>query len=181
MTGKRRALEEFLVIEARLGRRAAMAELVRLRGPRLLVHAARLLNGKDEAQDAVQDAWVQIFRDLQKLKDVAAFPAWATRIVSRCCYRIIEKRIRVQDAKREITPLIEDSCEVDLNEEAQILRQAIDALPTPQRAAIALFYLEDMSLAEVAVSLDVPVGTVKSRLSMARMSLKDALKGDLDV
>lgn len=181
MTGKRRALEEFLVIEARLGRRAAMADLVRLRGPRLLVHAARLLNGKDEAQDAVQDAWVQIFRDLHKLKDVAAFPAWATRIVSRCCYRIIEKRLRVQDAKREIAPLIEDSCEVDLNEEAQILRQAIDALPTPQRAAIALFYLEDMSLAEVAVSLDVPVGTVKSRLSVARMSLKDALKGDLDV
>jgi RNA polymerase sigma-70 factor (ECF subfamily) len=181
MTGKRRALEEYLVVEARLGRRGAMADLVQLRGPRLLVHATRLLGSRDEAQDAVQEAWIQIFRDLKTLQNTAAFPSWATRITSRCCYRIIEKRTRASEALRAIEPLNETTVEGEPDQTADLVRLAIEKLPPAQRAAIALFYLEEMSLAEVAISLDVPIGTVKSRLSVARNSLKNALKGEFDV
>jgi RNA polymerase sigma-70 factor (ECF subfamily) len=58
------------------------------------------------------------------------------------------------------------------------LRAAIRALPEGQRAAIALFHLEDMSVAEVAVALDVPAGTVKTRLMHARQKLRAAIEGD---
>ncbi len=58
------------------------------------------------------------------------------------------------------------------------MRRAIKTLPPEQQAAIALFYLEDMSVAEVAVALDVPAGTVKTRLMHARRKLRDALEGD---
>ena len=64
--------------------------------------------------------------------------------------------------------------------DAYAVRQAIKALPPPQAAAISLFYLEDMSVAEVAIALDVPPGTIKTRLMHARTKLNKALKGDLD-
>lgn len=181
MTAKRRALEEYLVVEARLGRVSAKAELVELRGPRLLVHATRLLGNRDEAQDAVQDAWMQIFKGLNSLKNVGAFPAWSTRIVTRCCYRIIDRRVRGQAIAESLAPLTESLCETEIGDGMHLLRQAIYRLPGPQAATVALFYLEEMSLAEVAHALDVPVGTVKSRLSQARRTLKESLKGEIDV
>jgi RNA polymerase sigma-70 factor (ECF subfamily) len=58
------------------------------------------------------------------------------------------------------------------------LRAAIRILPAGHRAAIALFYLEDMSITEVAVALDIPVGTVKSRLLHARQKLRTVLEGE---
>jgi RNA polymerase sigma-70 factor (ECF subfamily) len=60
--------------------------------------------------------------------------------------------------------------------EASRLRQAIAVLPPGQRSAIALFYLEAMSVADVAVALDVPAGTVKTRLLHPRLKLREALK-----
>lgn len=58
------------------------------------------------------------------------------------------------------------------------MRSAMRELPAEQRAAIALFHLEELSVAEVAVALDVPVGTVKTRLMNARRRLRAALEGD---
>ena len=58
------------------------------------------------------------------------------------------------------------------------LRKAIRTLPPEQQAAITLFYLEEMSVAEVAVALDVPAGTVKTRLMHARRKLRAVLEGD---
>ncbi len=180
MNGKSRALEEYLVSAAKLGEQAAMHDLVRLRGPRLLVHATRLLGHREEAQDAVQEAWVQIFKGLNGLQDNAAFPAWATRIVTRCCAKIIATKQRGREIERELTPITETACETELFDEAQVLRNAITQLPQGQQVAVALFYLDDMSLAEVSIALDVPIGTVKSRLSLARNALKDRLKGVFD-
>jgi RNA polymerase sigma-70 factor (ECF subfamily) len=62
--------------------------------------------------------------------------------------------------------------------DVEAVRRAIRTLPAEQQAAIALFYLEDMSIAEVAVALDVPAGTVKTRLMHARRKLRDALEGE---
>ncbi|SHH72872.1 RNA polymerase sigma factor [Cognatishimia maritima] len=179
MVNKERAYEEFLVASARLNDAEAMAALVQLRGPRLLVHATRLLGNRDEAQDAVQDAWIEIFRALRQLRSDAAFAAWATRIVTRRCARIIAGNQRTRAIARELAPLTETAA-TENSDDVQLVQEAIASLPPQQAATVALFYLEDMSLAEVAVALDVPVGTVKSRLSLARERLKAHLKGAFD-
>jgi RNA polymerase sigma-70 factor (ECF subfamily) len=179
MIGKRRALEELLVVEARTGDRAAIEALVRLRGPRLLVHATRLLGDRDQAQDAVQEAWVEILRGLPALRAAAAFPAWSTQIVTRRCARIIKGLQKGRALAAELTPLLEVE-QPEPDDEAARLRWAIDQLPAEQAATIALFYLEDMRLAEVAIALDIPQGTVKSRLSKARGALRALLEGEGD-
>jgi RNA polymerase sigma-70 factor (ECF subfamily) len=177
MIDKKRAYEEFLVAEARLGQRAAAEALVAHRGPRLLVHATRLLGNRDEAQDAVQEAWIEIFAGLKSLRSDAAFPVWALRIVSRRCAKLIRTKQRDRTIATDCTPEATDHTP----SEARDLARAIAGLPRPQAATIALFYLEDLTLAEVAIALDVPIGTVKSRLSQARKTLKSTLEGDTDV
>ena len=62
--------------------------------------------------------------------------------------------------------------------DVEAVRRAINRLPRDQQAAVALFYGEDMSVAEVAVALDVPAGTVKTRLMHARRKLRSELEGD---
>lgn len=173
-------LEDYFVASARLNDRQAMSRLVELRGPRLLVHATRLLGNPEEARDVVQDSWVEILNGLRGLRETRAFPAWATRIVSRRCARLIKKK----QGQRALVSVIGVQTDTAVQSEgpgaaeASMVRRAINALPPPEQAAtIALFYLEDMSVAEVAIALDIPVGTVKTRLMHSRIKLKELLKG----
>ncbi len=185
MRRESRILEDYLVASARLGDRQAFARLVELRGPRLLSHATRLLRNREEARDAVQDSWVDIYRGLAGLRDPMAFPAWATRIVTRKCARLIKGKTSRRKLEQDLVlnsdvvsqPVVPDFGSAS---DAEKVRAAIEALPPTHGAAIALFYLEDMSVAEVSVALDVPVGTIKTRLMHAREKLRVLLKGDND-
>ena len=89
---KEKALEAYLVAAARSGDTASLARLVKLRGPRLQAHAARLLGDAEGARDAVQDAWVEIIRGLGGLRDDGFFLPWALRIVTRRVARVIKGR-----------------------------------------------------------------------------------------
>lgn len=179
-----RILDEYLAAAARTGDRAAWERLVARWQPRLLRHAWRLTGHPDLARDMVQEAWVEILRGLRRLDDVAAFPAWAFRIVTRRCARAVRgrqlERARLVEVELEaVTPSEQDAAGERASELA-IVRAAMQALPAPQRAALSLFYLEDLSVAEIAVALDVPPGTVKTRLMHARRKIRARLEGDTD-
>lgn len=146
---------------------------------KLVAHAWRLTGDVEMARDAAQSAWAEIVSGLHRLRDDRAFPAWAYRLVSRRCAKQIRRAIR----RRELGSALESEPEAgapstDGPLDAERLRSAISVLPRDQRAAIALFYLEDMSVAEVAVALNVPAGTVKTRLMHARRKLRAALEGE---
>jgi RNA polymerase sigma-70 factor (ECF subfamily) len=177
---KEKALEAYLVASARLGERRAMSLLVKLRGPRLMAHAIRLLGDREVARDMVQEAWAEILRGLGGLRDDHAFLPWALRIVSRRVAREIGQRQRHRKLEVAYADEVEDALLVDLNTmlDADKLRQALGALTPQHRATIALFYLEEMSVNEVARAMDVPAGTVKTRLMHARARLRSALLGE---
>lgn len=182
MRSKQQLAEDYLVASARLGGKSAVSRLATLRGPGLFRHAMRLLGNADDAQDAVQEAWIEIIKGLPGLRDDRAFAAWAYRILTRRAARIISARIRDRSAIDNAAQL-EEICVPEAGSmaaDAHAVRQAIKALPPAHAAAISLFYLEDMSVAEVAIALDVPPGTIKTRLMHARAKLNKALKGNLD-
>jgi len=180
MKARERALEAYLVAAARGGDRRALAQLVQLRGPRLMAHAARLLGEREAARDVSQDAWAEIVHGLDGLRDDHAFLPWALRIVTRRVARTIsgrqrERRLAADFAAESAHSQPEDGpAAVD---RARV-RTAIKSLPADQAATIALFYLEEMRVAEVAVAMDVPVGTVKTRLMHARTKLRAMLEGE---
>ncbi len=171
-----RALDAYLAAAARTGDRKSLALLFKRWNPRLTAHAWRLLGDRDLAGDAVQEAWVEIVRGLARLADTGAFGAWAYRITSRRCAKAIGRAVRDRRGAESLHG--HEEAAGPPHPDTLRLRQAIDALPHDQRAAIALFYLEDMSVAEVAVALAVPAGTVKTRLMHARHKLRAALEGD---
>lgn len=174
-----RRLDGYLVASARLGDRKALAALAIRWQKKLLVHAWRLLRHEEAAKDAVQDGWAEILRGLPRLRDEDAFAAWAYRIVSRRCARQIAglRRRRSFEAAfaAEAEPAAPAAEEVMDHER---VRSALGRLPPEQQAAVALYYLEELSVAEVAVALDVPAGTVKTRLMHARLKLRSAFGGE---
>ena len=176
----RRVLDEFLVAAARTGDRKAFALLVRTWQPRLIAHAWRLSGDPEAARDSVQEAWAEIVRGLAQLADAGAFPAWAYRIVTRRCARAIARAQGRRRLAQAVAAEPFEDCRQDPDGEIDRARvaAALTGLPAEQRAAMALFYLEEMSVAEVAVALDVPAGTVKTRLMHARRKLRSALEGD---
>ncbi|MDT9600180.1 RNA polymerase sigma factor [Sphingosinicella rhizophila] len=174
-----RILDEYLVASARAGDRRSMEQLVQRWQARLVAHAWRLTGDFDGAHEAAQLGWIEIGRGLGRLQDGRAFPAWAYRIVSRICARQVGDAI----GRRRLAEAVAAQPEVGPAEiggelDAARLRAAIRALPPEQRAAVALFYFEDMGVAEVAVALNVPAGTVKTRLMHARRKLRAALEGE---
>lgn len=176
-----RSLDAYLVSAAKLGDRKACDRLVRLWSSRLEAHAVRLLGDRAKAQDALQDGWVEIFRNLGRLRDDRAFAAWAYQIVSRRCARIIKQAQRHRRLERDVANEAQVSLQIREDhalpaDEKQLLTQAIRALPAKQKSAIALHYLEEMRIEEVAAALDIPAGTVKTRLMHARTRLKKALE-----
>ncbi|MEE4212521.1 MAG: sigma-70 family RNA polymerase sigma factor [Parvularcula sp.] len=172
-------LDEYLVVSAKGGDSNAFAMLVRRWQKKLIAHAWRLTDDREAAQDAVQTGWSDIVRGLPRLQDEQAFPAWAYRIVSRACAKQIDRKVQrrkiIEALASEASP---EPQSAETGVDGQRLRQAVRALPPEQRAAVALFHFEELSVAEVAVALDVPMGTVKTRLMHARRKLRAAMEGE---
>lgn len=176
-----RIYDEYLVSAARTGDRDALARLVARWQPRLLRHAWRVIGDAERARDMAQEAWIEILRGLARLDDDAAFPAWAYRIVTRRCQRLFQRASREplepEDAGHDIAGDERDDPMAGSALDMTRVRAAVVALPAPQRAAVALFYTEDLSVAEIAIALDVPPGTVKTRLMHARRKVRAQLEG----
>lgn len=178
---KEQLLDDYLVASARVGDRKAFELLARRWQGRLVAHAWRLTGEVDLAREAAQEGWIEIVRGLGRLRDDRAFPAWAYQVVSRRCARQIRRlqrgRALAAAAAAEPVPTFAAPEEADPPAMAR-LRAALAALPPEQRAAIGLFYLEDLGVAETATALNVPAGTVKTRLMHARRKLRAALEGE---
>lgn len=170
-----RVYDELLVTLIRSGNAEAGERLAKRLQPRLLRTARRLLNDSEQAKDAVQEAWVGICRGWLSLDDPAKFPAWAFSILHRKC----ADRIRL--AQRHRANESETIADVPVSsgiETALSLSQALMRLSPEMRAAAVLFFSEGLTLAEIAIATDVPVGTAKSRIFHARQKLKALLEGD---
>lgn len=176
-----RIFDEYLAASARAGDRKAFSRLAARWQLRLLAHAYRLTGDGDLARDVVQDAWADIVRGLPKLDDAATFPAWAFRIVTRRAADAIRKAQRRRKTAAAFAAEPAPRCDGETIAEnatsSRRLKEAMADLPPEQRAAIALFYREDLSVAEIAAALSVPAGTVKTRLMHARRKLRAALEG----
>lgn len=158
------------VAGARLGRARNAEALVRLCDARLMTHARYLTDDIDTARDVVQDAWIDILRGLNGLRDDRAFVAFALQIVTRKAARDVARR---QRARQVVDDPFPPAPPADPD-----LPQAIAALPATDRAALGLFYTQGLSVAEIAQALSIPPGTVKTRLMRARTRLRALLTGE---
>lgn len=169
--------DELLVLRCQAGDADALRVLIERWQPRFGRFAWHLTNDREATRDVVQDAWMAIVRGIKRLDDPALFRSWAYRIVSNKCADWLRQRIAQRGLAQEPRVAPEPaSREPDSSDEVEPLRRALRRLPDEQRAILSLHYLDGMSVAEIARVMDVPTGTVKSRLHHARNRLKTALE-----
>ena len=171
-----------LVARVQGGDLGAFAALMAQFRPQFGRYAWQMLGTREEAEEALQDTFLRAYRSLATCREPDRFGAWAFRIlVNRC--RTGRRRLMRRDRFRAASREGVESLAVAHPEEDQALREEIDralALLSPsQREAFLLKHVEGLSYEEIAELLDVPPGTVRSRLHRARCELRDRLRPQL--
>lgn len=172
-----RVYDELLVLHAQAGDVRALSRLAVRWHPRLLRSARRFTGDEDAAQEAVQESWIGIVGGIGRLRDPARFPGWAFAILRRRC----AERVRALGASRARRDPIAEAREPPApagGEGGLIIAEAFGRLPEEQRVAATLYFVEQLKLGEIAQATGAPLGTVKSRIFVARRSLKMAIEGD---
>ena len=171
-----------LVEQAKTGDRAAYGELVtRFQGSVYAMALARVRNPL-EAQELAQDVFVHAMRKLPQLRDPRCFAGWLRRITARMAINRLTRRGLLFGAETELLDAVpartrgaED--EYAVGEAVGQLKVGLARLKALDRATLEAFYIRGRSLKQIAREFEVPTGTVKRRLHVARARLKEVLEG----
>jgi RNA polymerase sigma-70 factor (ECF subfamily) len=181
-------VDRLLVDRAAVGDREAFDALIQPRLDRLFRMSFAITRSEIDARDATQEACVQAWRELPRLRDRDRFDAWVSQIVVNAARAVVRRTGRRQIREVSVDadsgdraggrPVAEPSvpAETEAFAEADAVRRAFARLDGTTRALLVLHYVEGAPLAEIARSTGSPVGTVKWRLSNARRALERALE-----
>lgn len=172
---------------------AAFEELVRRQGPRMLAVAMRYLPRAADAEDALQEAFVNVVRSIGGFQRHSSLETWLHRVVVNCALMSLRRKRRKPETSVEAStldgvatspwgrwppPSAHDA--LAREETRQAVRAAVDGLPAAQRTLLLLRDVDALELKAIGVLLDVGVSTVKLRLHRARHALQDALGRGLE-
>jgi RNA polymerase sigma-70 factor (ECF subfamily) len=167
-----------LVKRAQQGDEVAFASIAVAIGDRLHSISVGILRDVDLAEDATQQALLSIWRDLPQLRDPARFEAWAYRLLVRACYAESRKERRWSPKLRVLERDMVAAGEIEGVVQRDQLERGFRRLSVEHRAVIVLHHYLDLTLQEVADTLAIPTGTVRSRLFYAMRGLRAALEAD---
>ena len=182
--------DDALVRRARAGDAAAFGVLVDTRIDRCYRLAWSILSNDADAADATQDALLAAWRQLPRLRDAAAFDGWLNRIVANAALMARRHRLRLREVS--VTPVDpgdlphEPEPQPDLRARTAFddvvdndaIGRGFDRMRPQDRMILVLHHVEERPVAEIARSLGIPVGTVKSRLHAARGALEKAMEAE---
>lgn len=156
---------------AQQGDREAFARLIHQWESSFYRVAKAILQKDEDCADAIQETILRAYLSIGKVREPQYIKTWMIRILIRECQQLLRKRNRVVD----IVPTLERGKSGEPNWEALMLQEAIERLEPPYRMVILLYYFEELTVKEIAEVLEIPEGTVKSRLYRARQELHASL------
>jgi RNA polymerase sigma-70 factor (ECF subfamily) len=179
------ANETALVTRAQNGDRNAFSELVRNHAQGALNVVYRMCGDMQVAEDAAQETFIQAWLRLQSYRPQASFRNWLYRIAVNTAIDMLRKEKRILPGEIENLNLTDAGPSPETlvanSERTEIVQDAVLSLPDASRAVLVLREFEGLSYQEIAEALDIPVGTVMSRLNYARKLLKEKLEVQLFV
>jgi len=185
-----------LIEQVRDGDRAALGQLLEKHQNRLFSIALRMVSNRDDAAEVTQDAMLKIIQHFDSFRSEAQVTTWMTRIVmNQAITRLRRRKLRDHasldstritgsdgDQAASLRKVLENTREpgpeqrVEEGEMIDRLLSAIDRLDTDFRAVLVLRDLEEMDYQQIADTLEIKVGTVKSRLFRARLALRQEMQ-----
>ncbi|MEN8905857.1 MAG: sigma-70 family RNA polymerase sigma factor [Clostridiales bacterium] len=187
--------EKLYLKRAKKGDIEAFEILVQSHQKRIYNIALRLLGNREDAMDLAQEALIKMYKSISKFKEESSLSTWIYRITTNVCLDHLrkyknKKEISIDEKleldEGEVNIQIEDNSSrpdkiLERNETKRIINQAIVSLSPDQRIVIVLKDIQGFSYEEISEYIKVPIGTVKSRLNRARLSLKEMLKKRLEL
>lgn len=187
-----RAEEQALLQRCKDGEPGAFDELVARYQKRVFNFAYGIAGNQDDANDVAQEAFVRVFHSIQTFRGDANFTTWIYRIITNVylderkkskSHRLTSLDDYIDLEENSVSRQIEDDSPLpdeiaQTKERNQVVRSAISSLPDYQRIIVTLYHLHDKSYEEIADILQLPIGTVKSRLNRARLALAEKLKAE---
>lgn len=180
-----RSGEDLLLVQRFVaGDRAAFDDLIRAHEDRVFSICLRVMGNRESALDATQETFLTLFRKADRFTGKAAFSTWLYRVAMNTCYDQLrkEKRRRADSLPEHHDPSDETAqvgfTSVELRPD---LEQALAQVPEEFRAAVILSDLEDLAISDIATVLEIPPGTVKSRIFRGRRLLADILRNQSDL
>lgn len=172
-----------LIQQAQGGDRHAFGELVRRHREGVINVVYRMCGDANLAEDAAQEAFISAWQHLPGYRPRSPFRNWVYRIATNAALDVLRRRRETVNV--DLLPLASPTpgpeAQVQKRERGRQVQEAVLALPPASRAALILREYEGLSYQEIADALDIPIGTVMSRLHYARERLRDLLAAELEV
>ncbi len=182
--------ETALIDQCRGGNSSAFEKLVGLYEKKVYNLAFRMVGNHEDASDIAQEAFLKVYTSLDQFRGESSFSTWLYRVVSNACLDELRRRARhkVVSIDTPVSPEDPSPRQIPSNdpepghriEKAEVresVQQGIKELPDDHRIILVLRDIQGLSYEEIAQILNMPLGTVKSRLNRARLGLRDRLQG----
>jgi RNA polymerase sigma factor (sigma-70 family) len=168
------------VQRCKAGEKKAFHELYHLYSKAMFNIAVRIINNKEEAEEALQDSFLKAFENIQKFDGKNSFGVWLKRIVINRSLDVIKKR-KINFVPIGENDFAEDEPEVDdeIIYDVETIKASVLQLPDGYRTILILFLFEDYSHKEIAEVLNISEGTSKSQYSRARKKLVELMKQNI--
>ncbi len=178
MVEKENQTDRYLIEQFKSGRKDVLPVLVKRYHKIFCKKAYWVTKDRESAKDIAQESWLVIINKIDSLKDLDRFKSWAFRIVYTKAIDLVKNNQKESKLLKTIEPNKDSEIIFDDSKKLihQKLSKAINQLPKQKQDIIRLFYAEEYSVNEISAFLNIPVGTVKSRLFKAREKLKSLLK-----
>ena len=172
-------IHEDLIARCKAGDREAHYKLYKLYSRAMFNVSYRITGREEDAEDALQEAFISAFRNLNNYRGDAAFGAWLKRIVVNKAINVLKKRKHELMPEDESWDVAEPEAAAEYKEELTVdqVRKAIDQLPDGYRAVLSLYLLEGYDHEEIAGILNISESTSKSQLNRAKNKLREFLTG----
>jgi RNA polymerase sigma-70 factor (ECF subfamily) len=179
--------DQALVIQIQQGNLEALGVLYD-RHRRLVYRTALAITGDTEAAaDLLQDVFLRLHRFAHNIDPIRPLEPWLYRMTTNLSYDWVKRRKRWPRPLEDLADWLIGTGKnppyesIERSDEWVQVQRAVAALPLPQRVVVVLYYLNDLALQEISEILEVPIGTVKSRLYYGRLTLKRSLGLEQDI
>ena len=172
--------QELLVLRCQRRDKEAMEELICLFEGRLFYYISRLVENEADVWNILQETWFKVVRSIKHLRDPKKFPAWLYSIARNTSMSYLRSKYSKEalfDCVKDITD-IECSTENLSFDNAEQVHYGLSKISLSHREVLTLFFLQDLTLEQIADVLNISIGTVKSRLYYAKHALKAVLAKD---
>jgi RNA polymerase sigma factor (sigma-70 family) len=171
--------QELLAVRCQLGEMPAFEELVARWHTPLWQYVRRMADRDELADEIIQETWLRLLRGIVRLRDPTKLVPWMFGIARHVMIDRLRQKYKqeafLENAIDDLKTSAEDAGDSERRDDIANVLDKLENLAMPQRELLTLYYLDELSIDEVAQVIGVPVGTVKSRLYHARNNLKQAL------